>query len=105
MKKTYQDPEENLDNMKLSMYCLPILGGILALTNLTKKEGDLKQKKLSRTSFTLLTVWFILYNILWLGSTITNDSLSLRLSYINGMLTTGYFFTCLVLMLRIWSRK
>jgi hypothetical protein len=62
-------------------------------------------KKVSRLAVTLMLGWLSLYSFLWLGANASADLLSLRLLYLNGMLTTGYFLICIILMIRIWQGK
>lgn len=107
MKKpyTYQNTEANLDKFQLSLYFLPVVGVIPALGNLSNNQTNNKYKKISRLSVNLFCLWLLSYGILWLGSSTTPELISLRLMYLNALLTTGYFFTCLWLTLQIWIKK
>ena len=59
---------------------------------LSKSENQFQTKKISRVSLRLGLGWLTIYSSLWLGSVLTNDLFSIRLMYLNGMFTTGYFF-------------
>ena len=97
--------EQNIDKFQLSLYLLPVIGIIPALWSLSNHQSHTKQKKISRLSVTLVFLWLSAYSLLWLGASTTSELLSLRLLYFNGILTTGYFVTCIILMVRIWQGK
>lgn len=99
------DREENLDKFQLSLYLLPVIGIIPALWSLSSHQSNVRQKKVSHVSVTLVFLWLSAYSILWLGANTTSQLLALRLLYLNGILTTSYFLTCTILMVRIWQGK
>lgn len=99
------DREPNIDKFQLSLYLLPVIGIIPALWSLSSHQSNTKQKKVSHVSVTLVFLWLSAYSLLWLGANTTSQLLSLRLLYLNGILTTGYFLTCTILMVRIWQGK
>jgi hypothetical protein len=105
MNKNYPSKQDNLDKFQLSLYMLPIVGIVPSLWSLFSGQSNLQQKKVSRTSINLMLIWLFLYISLWLGSNITTELLSLRLLYLNGLLTTGYFLSCLSLAIAIWQGK
>ncbi len=98
-----QNPEQNLDKFQLSLYLMPIAGPIYVLMSFGSIEGS--HVKTAMLSLRLGIGWIIAYSALSLGSNLTTDLFSLRLLYLNGLLTTGYFLACLFFILRIWNRK
>jgi hypothetical protein len=104
---TDNDPfkEQKLNKFQLSIYLLPIVGWLPALWTLYRKQGDREQQSVSRLSVTLTLVWLLAYSLLWLGTAQTSEFLTLRLLYLNGLLTSGYILTCLGLMIRLWQGK
>lgn len=105
MSKNYQYKPDDLDKFQLSLYLLPVVGIIPSLLCLSSQESNLQQKKVSRTSVNLFFAWIFCYSFLWLGSSITSEVLSLRLLYLNGLLTTGYFLGCLIFTFALWQGK
>lgn len=101
------NPEENLNKFWLSLYLMPVIGFIFALVSVfSSSEYKTNQiTKISRLSFNLGGGWLLIYSSLWLGSSLNSDLFSLRLMYLNGMLTTGYFLLCLFFLIRLWSSK
>lgn len=100
--KNYQNREDNWEKLQLSLYYMPIVGIIPALQNLLGNPINNKEKKISRLSINLFLLWILSYSILSLGAITTSELISLRLMYFNGLLTTGYFLTCILLMFKIW---
>lgn len=90
------------------IYLLPIVGIIPSIWTLSRHKSDLAiksemnsaQLKASRLSISLVVTWLITYALLSLSADRTTDLLAFRLLYTNALLTTGYFVTCTVLMLR-----
>ena len=99
--------EKNLDKFQLSLYLMPLFGPIWALINLKLFSYNLnsEQKKTARLSLNLGFAWLITYSTLWMGENFTSDLLSLRLLYFNGIITTTYFLICLILIIKLWSKK
>lgn len=61
---------------------------------------------MSRLAVTLALGWLLAYSFLWAGGVGATSQIStLRLLYLNGLLTTGYFFACFVLIARLWRGK
>ncbi len=102
-----KDPfqEENLKQLQLFIYLVPVLGLLPSLWTLYSSKGSKEQKKVSRLSVTLALSWLIAYSLLWIGSAQTTEFATMRLLFINSMLTSGYFLVCLGLMVRLWKRK
>jgi hypothetical protein len=105
MKDNDPFKEQKLHKLQLSIYLLPIVGWIPALWTLYRKQGNREQQSVSRLSVTLTLVWLLVYSLLWVGAAQTSEFLTLRLLYLNGLLTSGYLLTCLGLMIRLWQGK
>ncbi|NJK48748.1 hypothetical protein HC931_11700 [Candidatus Gracilibacteria bacterium] len=97
--------EQNLNKLQLSIYLLPIVGWVPSLWTLYLKPGNREQQSISRLSVTLNLFWLLSYIIFWLSATQSSEFLTLRLLYINGLLTSGYILTCLWLTIRLWQGK
>lgn len=96
----------SLDRLKLSIYLLPIVGWIPAVWTLTvAQNASSKQLQASRLSVLLGLCWLITYAGLWTGSMLENRFWSLRFLYLNGLVTTGYFFVCIAMLWRIRQGK
>lgn len=102
-----ENREQNLDKFQLSLYLMPIFGPVWALIHLKyfPHNLDQQQKKTSRLSLRLGMAWLITYSSLWVGGMMTSELLSIRLLYFNGIITTTYFFICLILISQLWSQN
>lgn len=105
MNSKYADNLTKEKYLKLWVYLLPIVGAIPAIWTLGKNQGDKQQQKVSRISIILLLVWLGSYCSLSLGAGQASDILAFRLLYTNALITTGYFLTCTLLMLRLSKVK
>ncbi|MGD1922099.1 MAG: hypothetical protein ACFCAD_26310 [Pleurocapsa sp.] len=100
-------------HLKLWIYLLPVVGIIPAvwtLYRITKnKQTNLdeyrEQKKASHLSFRLSLMWLISYSSLSLGAFSASEIMSFRLLYANAILTTAYFITCTVMMIRLGKKS
>ncbi len=101
MDDKYSIQEKQTRHLQQWLYLLPIVGIIPAIWTLFARQSEPKQKQASRLSIALLITWFSLYLSLSLGADTTSDILAFRLLYANALITTGYFVTCLILMLRL----
>jgi hypothetical protein len=102
-----KDPfqERKLEKMQLIVYLIPIVGSIPSLWTLYRHQGNREQQAVSRFSVSLTVVWILAYILLWFGSLQESEMLTLRLLYLNGLLTSGYILVCLGFMIRIWQKK
>ncbi|GAB4527140.1 MAG: hypothetical protein Tsb0014_07720 [Pleurocapsa sp.] len=105
MDSKYSVREISDQHLKLWIYLLPIVGVIPAVWTLYRQQGDRQQQNTSRLAINLLLVWLASYVLLSLGAEGATDSLAFRLLYVNTLLTSGYFITCTVLMLRLRRLK
>lgn len=105
MKNRDTFAEKRLKRLKISMYLTPAIGLIPALWRLYRKEGDREERSVYRLSVNLALTWLIIYILLWLGATETPAIVTFRLLYLNGLLSSGYFLVCIILMVRILQGK
>ena len=100
------DPLENSDlqRLQLFVYLIPVLGFFPAIWTLYRRQGTREQQAVSRLSVTLAFGWLLGYILLSTGSQ-TSEFLTLRLLFLNTLLTSGYFLVSIGLMARVWRRK
>ena len=100
------DPLDNPDLQRLQLfaYLVPIIGFFPALWTLYRRQGTREQQAVSRLSVTLAFGWLLGYVSLALGAQ-TSEFWTLRLLFLNGLLTSGYFLVSIGLMVRLWQRK
>jgi hypothetical protein len=91
-------PEDPSERLQRSLVFLPVLGLIPALWFLKQLTPSDHRHRASRQALRLTGSWLLLYGVLSLGSTTGPDLWSLRLLYLNGLLTSGYFLTCVWLL-------
>lgn len=103
----HSDPfkENKLQHLQLFIYLIPIFGFFPALWTLYRHQGSREQQKVSRLVVTLAVIWLLGYSLLAMEAGQTAQLLSLRISLINTLFTSGYFLVCLGLMVRLWQRK
>lgn len=103
------DPLENQDINRLQMffYLVPVVGVFPSLWTLYRRQGSREQQSVSRLSVTLALAWLSAYVLLGAGAQISEISqeLTLRLLFMNSMLTSSYFLVCVWLMVRLSQRK
>lgn len=87
------------------MYLIPVAGFFPSLWTLYRQQGSREQQKVSRLAVTLALGWIASYVLLGFGAQQTSNLLTLRLSLLNGLLTSSYFVVCIMLMVSVWQRK
>ena len=97
--------ERDLERLFLFIYLIPVVGFFPSLWTLYLQQGSREQQKLSRLAVTLALGWLVSYFLLAFGAQQTTNLLTLRLSLINALLTSGYFLVCIMLMVRLWQQK
>ena len=97
--------EQDLKHLQLFIYLIPVVGFFPALWTVYRHQGSHEQQRVSRLSITLALSWLLAYSLLATGTIQTSGYLTLRLLFINSLLTTGYFLVCLSLMIRLWQRQ
>ena len=92
--------------ISLTLYLIPIFGTIPAMWTLYCQKGNTEEKSVSRLSVMLAFSWLIAYSLLGVSGEMTASSVwSVRLLYLDGLITSGYFVSCLVLLIRLWRGK
>jgi hypothetical protein len=100
------DPLENQDlkRLQLFVYLVPVIGFLPALWTLYRRQGTREQQAVSRLSVTLALGWLLGYILLSAGAQ-TSEFWTLRLLFLNSLLTSGYFLVSIGLMVRLWQGK
>ena len=95
---------KDYSRLSLLFYLLPLVGIFPALWTLYRRQGSREQQAVSRLSVTLAFSWLLGYILLMSGAQ-TSEFLTLRLLFINSLLTSGYFVVSLGLIVRLWQGK
>jgi hypothetical protein len=90
--------------LQLFVYLVPVFGFFPALWTLYRRQGSREQQAVSRLSVTLAFGWLLGYILLSAGGQ-ASEFWTLRLLFMNTMLTSGYFIVSVGLMVRLWQRK
>lgn len=100
------DPLDNqeLKRLQLFVYLVPVIGFLPALWTLYRRQGAREQQAVSRLSVTLALGWLLGYILLSAGAQ-TSEFWTLRLLFLNSLLTSGYFLVSIGLMVRLWQGK
>ncbi|WP_232214618.1 hypothetical protein [Rubidibacter lacunae] len=85
----------------MTMYLLPVIGLVPSAWTLLRRNSTREQRQVSRVAVTLALAWLCAYSVLWVGAGASASSLSLRLLYLNGLLSTGYFLSFLIFAIRL----
>lgn len=94
------------NSIQLTLYLIPVLGVIPALWTLYNQKNHSEAVTVSQLSVVLTFSWLIAYSVLGFGETLIPSRIwSIRMLYLNGVLTTGYFLTYLILVIRLWQGK
>jgi hypothetical protein len=97
--------DRKLLRLQLLLYLLPFVGVIPATWILYRGNGNPRQRSIARLSVKITLAWLLAYGLLGTSSFLANDSLSLRLLYLDTLLTSGYLLLSLGMMLKIWREK
>ncbi|MBW4577203.1 MAG: hypothetical protein KME08_18170 [Aphanothece sp. CMT-3BRIN-NPC111] len=104
MNNIEQLENQHIKHLQLFFYLVPVLGFFPALWTLYRRQGNREQQAVSRLSVTLALAWLSGY-ILLAGGAQATELFTVRLLFINSLLTSGYFLVSLWLMVLIWQRK
>jgi hypothetical protein len=94
---------QNLKQLRLLIYLVPIVGIFPATWTLYRRQGTRQQRNLSRTALILFVGWLSGYALLGVGSQSAAPNLSLLI--VNSIFTSGYFLVNLWLMLRVLQHQ
>jgi hypothetical protein len=88
-------------------YLIPVIGLIPSLWSIYRRQRDKKQLAVCRLSVLLAFIWLTIYLSCNVGADLsgTSTSIALRLLFINGLATSGYFVSSLWLMMLLWQKK
>ncbi len=88
-------------------YLIPVIGLIPSLWTIYRRQRDKKQLAVCRLSVILAFIWLTIYLSCNVGADLsgTSTSIALRLLFINGLATSGYFLSSLWLMMLMWQNK
>jgi hypothetical protein len=88
-------------------YLIPVMGLIPSLWAIYRRQRDKKQLAACRLSVLLAFIWLTIYLSCNVGADLsgTSTSIALRLLFINGLATSGYFISSLWLMMLLWQKK
>jgi hypothetical protein len=96
--------ENPLRQLRLYLYLVPVLGAGPALWQLCRRSGDRREQRIARQSLGLMLSWLALYLSLdWSSGHLAGVG-NFRLMFLNALLTSGYFLSCLFLMVRVWQK-
>ncbi|MEM9537971.1 MAG: hypothetical protein AAGA60_00500 [Cyanobacteria bacterium P01_E01_bin.42] len=98
----YEKPFQRLQEY---LYLVPVFGVLPALWTLKSDRGTPRERKICRLAITLAIGWLLAYGLLALGSLQTSEILHFRLLFLNSLVGSGYFLTCLVLMFRLFRHQ
>lgn len=95
------DPQE-FKRLRMFFYLIPVIGFFPAVWTLSRRQGDRKERSLSRLVVVLALGWMVGY--LSLGTSAhVSESMSLWIA--TSVVTSSYFGINLWLMWRLWQRK
>ena len=97
--------DRKLERLQLMLYLIPFLGVIPSAWTWYRGERKGKQRQISRLSLNLTLGWLLFYAFLWTGATFSDQTLSFRLLYWNGLLTSAYILLCLGIIFKVWRQK
>ncbi|MEA5467423.1 hypothetical protein [Spirulina sp. 06S082] len=97
--------EKPLQRLQEYIYLIPIFGVLPALWTLKRDRGTPEQRKICRLSITLALGWLLAYALLSFGGSQTSEIFRFRLLFLNSLVGSGYFLTCLAIMIRLFRRQ
>jgi hypothetical protein len=97
--------DRKLNRLQLMLYLIPFLGVIPAAWTMYQGEATGEKRQISRLSINLTLGWLLFYVFLWTGTTFTDQTLSFRFLYLNGLLTSGYILLSLGIIWKIWQKR
>lgn len=97
--------DRKLERLQLMLYLIPFLGVIPSAWTWYRGERKGEQGQISRLSLNLTLGWLLFYALLWTGATFTDQTLSFRFLYWNGLLTSAYILLCLGIIFKVWRQK
>jgi hypothetical protein len=98
---------DSLQRLTTFLCLVPIVGVLPSLWQLWRNQHDRRELVICRQSLLLAGLWFLAYVSLNGGADIPGLPItaSIRLLFLNSLITSGYFLTSLWLMARWWKGK
>lgn len=96
--------EDRIKQLRLYLYLLPVIGFFPALWQLYRRQGDRREQQVSRLAVTLMLGWLLTYLGLGWGAENLGGTNAFRVMFFNSLWTSGYFLTCVFLMIRVWQK-
>jgi hypothetical protein len=97
--------DRKLNRLQLMLYLIPFVGIIPSTWTLYRGIGKGEQRQISRLSVNLTLGWLLFYAFFWTGATFSDQTLSFRFLYLNGLLTSAYILICLGIIVKVWQKK
>ena len=96
-----------LDRLETFLYLIPVIGLFPSLWAIYRRQRDQRQLAVCRLSIFLALTWLTVYLGLNVGADLAgaSTSVSVRLLFANGLITSGYFLTSVWLMMLLWQKK
>jgi hypothetical protein len=104
MKESKSTENLALQRLQLFIYLIPVFGFFPALWTLYRRQGTREQQAVSRLSVTLAFGWLLGYILLSTAAP-SSQFWTIRLLFMNSLLTSGYFLVSLGLMVRLSQGK
>lgn len=105
MEHDETESTKKLNKIQLYIYLTPGIGFFASLWTLYLHQGNKQQQQTSRLVVTFTLMWLCTYILIGFGATQTSELLTLRLLFMNSLLTSGYFLLCIGLMIQVWRGK
>jgi hypothetical protein len=95
--------EFDLQRLQLFLCLVPVFGFFPAVWTLYCRQGSPEQQRVSRLAVTLALLWLTAYGSLATATGLSSELLTIRMLYIEALLTSGYFLLCVGLMVKLWQ--
>lgn len=98
---------KTLDRLYLFLYTVPIFGLVPACLTLANRKSSRQHRSASRLCITLTLSWAMVYALLNVGVSVVSETsgTGLSLLILNSLLTSGYFLTSYLLMMKLWQNQ
>lgn len=103
---THHRDLDALDRLETFLYLTPVIGILPSMWAIYRRQRNHRQLAVCRLSILLAFAWLSIYLSLNVGADFSGSStLGLRLLFLNGLATSGYFLTSLWIMMLLWQQK
>lgn len=96
-----------LERVETFLYLTPVMGLLPSLWAIYRRQCGKRQLSVCRLSVLLASIWSSVYLSLNVGADLSgaDTAFALRLLFMNGLITSGYFMVSLWLMMLLWQKK